>query len=94
MSVSTCTIRRDCGSSKPPLRRPTVTTTGRESAASDVSPVKRQTSFDVVLVEDLDDSFRNAKTRHHEQRRLRFFNGTIYFSRKIGNAAVIAQRRL
>ena len=55
---------------------------------------KRQTRFDLVLVENLDDSFSNTKTRHHEQRGLRFFRGASNFSSEIGNAAVITHRRL
>src|SRR6185369_6813549 len=55
---------------------------------------KRQASLDLVLVEDLDDSFGHAETRHYEQRRLSVFNGARHFSCEIGNAAVVTQRGL
>ncbi len=37
------------------------------------SSVKRQASFNLVLVEDLDHAFGNTKTRHHEKRGLPVF---------------------
>src|SRR5687768_9841484 len=57
-------------------------------------PGESETSFNFIFVENLDDSFSVAETRHHEERALSFLRGLSDFSGKVRDSAVMTQRGL